>query len=958
MKRRLLILLAVVATAVISVQAETKKYQINVAGVEVTSDNASYITGGDITSGYGVYNESTNTLTLYNMHIYRTSQDKYGIHNRECNNLTIVFNGSCNVTTSDNALKLERSTTLNAAAGSQVSFYSAARICANLKSYNYYIKGSGTMAFDTDQSGYEAIKGEGTGSTKVYFQGAKVTASSKQRSALSSFAAYFESGADLTVAGNGSNVSVSGVSMTFYGREALLSPYGAYYSSSSIYNSSGSQVTSGSIYISDNYVAILNSSYFPDANFRNALYNILKKSYINQDDVNSRTSLSLRDKSINSLTGLGYFTKLTSLDCYKNSLTSLPSLPSTLQELNLANNKFTSLNITGMMNLKTLDVSGCSSLTTLNCYNNALTSLDVTDCSSLSNLYCQNNKLTTLGALPRFLRDVNLANNNFTSLTITNKPVLKQLNVSNCKSLTLLDCNSNALTSLDVSGCTSMTRLSCFFNEFTSLPTLPNSLQDLYCGHNNFTSLTVTGKTNLKLLNVDECASLTQLNCYGNALTKLSMLNCSSLSQLNCSDNALATFTVQGCTALAKLNCSNNQFTSLPTLPSSLQELYCANNMFTFLTITNKPNLKVLNVNNCNTLDRLDCNDNALTSLSLSGCPALTNVNCNNNQLAALPTLPSALVLLYCNNNKLTSLPTLPSGLQQLECQKNEFTSLTIRYLKKLFTLKIGNNPKLTTLNCNDNVLTTLTLEGNTALATLDCSTNKLSSLDLQGLSALQRLECQYNSLSALNVSSLSNLTYLHCGTNYLKSLDVSSNSKLNYLACNGNQLTSLNVQGCAALATVYCGKNKLTSLSFEGCNALNLVNLVENFIKDSEMTSLVRSLRMLPAGSNGTLQVRNTKTLDSNEFSDAHVRAARAKRWIPYEYSASGTWQEITPSAMRGDLNGDGAVDVDDMNIVINIMVRKGATFEQYPAADLDDSGVVDIDDLNIIINIMVNKE
>ena len=60
---------------------------------------------------------------------------------------------------------------------------------------------------------------------------------------------------------------------------------------------------------------------------------------------------------------------------------------------------------------------------------------------------------------------------------------------------------------------------------------------------------------------------------------------------------------------------------------------------------------------------------------------------------------------------------------------------------------------------------------------------------------------------------------------------------------------------------------------------------------------------------------------------------------------------------AVRGDVNGDGVVDVDDLNIVINIMVRK-ATLERWPAADIDSNGVVDVDDLNHVINIMVHKE
>ena len=89
-------------------QAATK-YEINVAGTEVTSDNCSYIaaaSNNDIESGYAVYNPSTNTLTCYSIKIRRTGNGNYGIHNRKCDYLTIVFKGSCQVASADHAMNL------------------------------------------------------------------------------------------------------------------------------------------------------------------------------------------------------------------------------------------------------------------------------------------------------------------------------------------------------------------------------------------------------------------------------------------------------------------------------------------------------------------------------------------------------------------------------------------------------------------------------------------------------------------------------------------------------------------------------------------------------------------------------------------------------------------------------------------------------------------------------------
>ena len=57
----------------------------------------------------------------------------------------------------------------------------------------------------------------------------------------------------------------------------------------------------------------------------------------------------------------------------------------------------------------------------------------------------------------------------------------------------------------------------------------------------------------------------------------------------------------------------------------------------------------------------------------------------------------------------------------------------------------------------------------------------------------------------------------------------------------------------------------------------------------------------------------------------------------------------------VRGDLTGEGTVDVDDMNLLINMMLHKA---EPTQAADINGDGAVDVDDMNIIINIMIHKE
>ena len=59
--------------------------------------------------------------------------------------------------------------------------------------------------------------------------------------------------------------------------------------------------------------------------------------------------------------------------------------------------------------------------------------------------------------------------------------------------------------------------------------------------------------------------------------------------------------------------------------------------------------------------------------------------------------------------------------------------------------------------------------------------------------------------------------------------------------------------------------------------------------------------------------------------------------------------------SQMRGDLNGDGQVDVTDVDIMIDMVLGKASP--NYNTADLDGNGMIDVSDVNAIIDIVLGK-
>ena len=62
-------------------------------------------------------------------------------------------------------------------------------------------------------------------------------------------------------------------------------------------------------------------------------------------------------------------------------------------------------------------------------------------------------------------------------------------------------------------------------------------------------------------------------------------------------------------------------------------------------------------------------------------------------------------------------------------------------------------------------------------------------------------------------------------------------------------------------------------------------------------------------------------------------------------------------PEFLVGDVNGDGTVDIDDVNAVINIILKVKSESDFLGNADLNNDGDVDVDDMNLIINIILTQ-
>lgn len=282
----------------------------------------------------------------------------------------------------------------------------------------------------------------------------------------------------------------------------------------------------GALWQDITYGCWLNSTNFPDAKFLTWAKELDANAtgWLEPQELAIR-KMDVRDMNIASLKGIHFFTKLDSLNCLGNKLTSLS--PDKNYEL-------TFLNCSKNPNLSTLNVMANKKLKKLSCYSCNLSSLDVSYNKELTFLSCSVNDLSSLD--------------------------LK----TNTK-LTYVECDQNALTELDLAKNAQITTLYCYGNQLTSL-NMPNSvyLKKLYCYNNQLASL-----------DLSKCTALEELVCSHNPLTALDVSKNTKLTRLNCGWCQLTTLDATTCNG--SLRCNNNQLTSL-TLGGSYTLISCHNN--------------------------------------------------------------------------------------------------------------------------------------------------------------------------------------------------------------------------------------------------------------------------------------------------------------------------------------------------------------------------------------------
>ncbi len=318
----------------------------------------------------------------------------------------------------------------------------------------------------------------------------------------------------------------------------------------------------------------------PDANFKTFLLN---NSLVN---TNADTEIQLSEaqsfsgeliihsqQTIVDLTGLENFTSMTKLNIYQcGSLTTIPTINNTvLNQLDVRSSpNVINLDITGLTNLRVLDLSYTSGLTSINVSQNPL------------------------------LFRINIQNTNISTLDVSANTALTYLFIS-----------STPISTIDL---TPLSNLQYFRASQTSLSTVNFSnnsiIREIRIGTTNVSSISLTGLGQLRTLRIDN-TSITTLDLTPTPLlTYLDMTN-TQISSLNT-------------TILPSLNFLDITSTNITSLDVS------SNKNLTGLEVSNTT-ITGLNLDSNVNLDAFEAINTGLTSIDLSNCGWLYEVYINNN---------------------------------------------------------------------------------------------------------------------------------------------------------------------------------------------------------------------------------------------------------------------------------------------------------------------------------------
>ena len=664
----------------------------------------------------------------------------------------------------------------------------------------------------------------------------------------------------------------------------------------------------------------INATNFPDDIFRQW---VLDNCDTDGDGTLSTTEASkklinVKGEGIANLKGIEYFTAATVLNISDNQLT-------------------------------TVDLTKNTKLTRLLCYNNQLTKLSVTKNTALTNISCYGNKIKGTN-MTNFINSLPTVSTGTLTLVTTNPEANEGNTYTEANAiaasnkgwavqdagLNLLVVGINAtnfpddifrgfvgrydsnddgiLSTSEVEAVETINVSSMGIADLTGIKHFTN-VKELYCDHNQLTSLSLSGLKNLEVLHCEYnqltaitiglsgfAKLLTELYCHNNQLTTLNILAEAPTTGKLVVRNTDGTEgnTVGTDANIATWNEKNWKVYS--TDGSTLTELRPTE---VIINTTNFPDTQFL------LYVRRSLDTNSDGSLSDSEIAAATNINVTNLGVTSLQGIEyfTEATIIRCGQNQLTELDlSQNTKLEILYAQQNQLTELDLSKNTKLQKVICWNNhiysgmgrlfANLPTVsNAEIVVYNNASGEGNRYPSASQVMTAvdrnwHVFTRDNNGTYELEAIpDVQLNAMNfpdenfrsylseefdsdgdgTLSGDELRAAQYVECNGREITSLKgIEFLTEMIYLICGNNNLQELDISKNTKLKTLNCNRNQLTQLDvtnnlelqklYCNCNSLSALDVSHN-----------TALTYLDCGSNKLTQLDVTKNrnLESLDCSD-----------------------------------------------------------------------------------------
>ncbi|WP_405562994.1 ELWxxDGT repeat protein [Polaribacter sp. Asnod6-C07] len=655
----------------------------------------------------------------------------------------------------------------------------------------------------------------------------------------------------------------------------------------------------------------------PDPYFETALRELglddsdTNNGYVLTEDINTISNLFIKNKNINSLEGIQDFTSLQHLNTSENSLTSLDlSNIQNLITLDIKTNNLTSLKI-NVGNLQELHLEN----------NTNLTCVDVDDINVIQNFVfnddlglhtkddqtsfsenCSTSSLTTNvpdDAFEQFLID-----NGYDEGDLDNQVLTANINTVNTLDLSNLGIENltgiedfEALQELILDGNTNLTfNLSQNFN-LTKLSLNSMGLNEFESFNYNFLQELSINNNNLNALDTNSLYQITHLDCSSNQITSLELFSLFQLEELICNNNNIEELDVTGINSLTKFYAQDNSLSKIILKTGNTQNI-------TEFNATNNPDLECIEVEAANL-------DFANTNFTNIDSQTSFNVNCGDTRTVDIPdnafeqylierdlddALDNKVLLsniedvtyLFAYDRGITNLEGIQhfTALRDLDLTDNLISFLDLKNNNNLETISLTNN-KLHTLKLNVSNLSTLRIDNNPRLTCVEVDNVNIAN----SFNFTENGNFNKDSQTEFSENCLSLYTYIPDDNfeQYLIDNGIDTDETLDdyVLTANINQIEDLamvargikdltGIEDFDALVTLDVSANLLTEIVLSNRNS-NLETIDVNSNQLTTLDTWSSSIKDVNADYNNltTIKVsRSTKKLGlkSNKFTSFNV--------------------------------------------------------------------------------------